>query len=341
MAIRKDKAPVPKAKAPATQPASRQFDWADLKVLLAVAETGSLTSAATRLGTTQPTVTRRIDELESRLGAKLLHRDTTGVTLTDTGRFVADQAASMQRLATAIAQEASMRDHVAAGEVTLAVPDGLATWFLAPHLARFQRAYPEIRLELRTRSDPVRAADISIQYQESKRMEDVAVPLGWVHYVGFASKEYVELFGTPLSAMDAVNHKVLNHLDYTEQQERWRSKMKPLQDLIDPIVQSDSATFILSSVAAGGGVASMPSYAGLFDSRLMLIDETEHARLRFWAVFDRERGELPRVRETLNWLKSVFDARANPWFREEFIPPSEFPERQVSAIAPAGEITRG
>jgi DNA-binding transcriptional LysR family regulator len=341
MAIRKDKAPVRKAKTPAPQPASRQFDWADLKVFLAVAETGSLTNAAAQLGTTQPTVTRRIDELESRLGAKLLHRDTTGVTLTDTGRFVADHAASMARSAMAIVQEASMRDHVPAGEVTLSVPDALATWFLAPQLARFQRAYPEIRLEIRTRSEPLRTADISIQYQEAKRMEDVAVPLGWVHYVGFASKEYVELFGTPQSAMDAVNHKVLSHIDYTEQQDRWRSKMKPLQDLIDPIMQSDCAPFILSSVAAGAGVASMPSYCGLIDQRLAVVDDTEHARVRFWAVFDRERGELPRVRETINWLKSVFDMRTNPWFREEFIPPEEFQERLVSATGHAGEITGG
>src|SRR5262245_48886040 len=101
MAIRKDK--TPKALA-VPQPASRQSEWSDLKILLAVAETGSLTQAAARLGTTQPTVTRRVDELEGRLGVELVHRDSTGVTLTETGRVVADHAAAIQRAVMAITQ---------------------------------------------------------------------------------------------------------------------------------------------------------------------------------------------------------------------------------------------
>lgn len=316
MAIPEDKKPLA---------ASQQLDWTDLNFFLAVAEERSLNKAAQRLNTTQPTVSKRLGDLEKRLGVTLAKRSTAGIELSEEGRFVAQQAAAMARAVDHIMLEVAMRDHDAAGEVVIGCPDALLTYFLAPAAPQLHRVFPRIQLVLRSKRDAGDAPpDITIQFEETKRMEDVAIPLGWVHHVGFAAQSYIDLYGSPTDVNEALHHRMLVHTAYASQPERWRPKQQALQEIIDYAVRTDCGTGLVALTANGGGVASMPSYVAQVDQRLVVLDVGELARVRFWLVFDRERGQLPRVRETIEWLKRIFDPASNPWFREEFIPPHEF-----------------
>lgn len=311
---------------------SQQLDWADLHFFLAVAEERSLNKAAKRLRTTQPTVSKRLDDLEGRLGTTLAHRSTTGIELTEEGRFVASQAAAMARSVEHITQEVAMRDHEPAGEVAIGCPDALLTYFLAPAVGQLHRVFPSIQLMLRSkREEGDTPPDVTIQFHETKRMDDVAIPLGWFHHAAFASQSYLDLYGGPQDIGEAFRHRMLMHTGYVSQTERWRPKQKALQDILDYAVRTDCGTSLVAITANGGGIASMPTYVARVDPRLVMLSFGELARIRFWLVFDRERGQLPRVRETIEWLRRVFDPAVNPWFREEFIAPSEF-ENAMRAI---------
>lgn len=299
-------------------------DWADLKVFLAVAEAGSITRAAQALGTTQPTVSKRLDDLEHRLGVTLAVRSTNGVVLTDEGRVVAEHAAMMSRAVRKMTQSVSMRDRAAVGNVVIVCPDALATYLLAPALAAFQRAYPGITIELRSRTDPSGPADLTIQFRESKRMDDVAVALGWQHYAAFAARDYLDIYPAPTSITDAFQHKVLVSLEHVEQSERWTDKARALQGMLDPTMTSDSGPFMVRSVCAGAGVAALPTYLAHYEPELTMLDTGEYARVRFWLVFDRENGDTARVRKTIDWIKDVFAPARNPWFWEEFVEPADF-----------------
>lgn len=316
--------PSQKAAAPLPPAASQEIDWEDLRYFRAIAETLNLTRAADRLRTTQSTVSKYLDRLEQRLGTVLATRSQAGVVLTDAGRILADHVATMDRTAAAATQAVSQRDRAAAGKVSIVCPDAMATYILAPALAGFQRAFPSIRIEVRTKADPNVAPDLSIQFKETKRMEDVAIPLGWLHYVAFASRGYLDLFNEPAALTDAFQHKVVIHLDHLEQMERWRAKVKPLQEMLDPVLTTDSGMFYARSVLNGAGVAAMPTYFARHEPDLVMLDTGEYACVRFWLVFDRENGERARVREVIEWIKGVFEPRQNPWFREELIEPGEF-----------------
>lgn len=305
-------------------PASRSIEWSDLKYLLAVAETGNITRAAERLRTMQSTVSKRLEELEQRLGAQLVITGQTGTVLTDAGRAVLFHASAIQRSIDSIYQEVGMRDANVAGAVTIACPDALAAYILAPQVAAFQRVFPSLRLELRSWANQPDDNDLSIQFDETKRMTDSAIPLGWLHYVHFASQEYLDLYGGLGSVTDIINHRVLTHTNLRAQEERWRPKIKPLRELVDHSVRTDCSTFLVHSVAHGAGIAAMPTYLAHIDRRLTMLGTEEHARVRFWLVYDQKRGDLPRCAETITWLRAVFDPKKNPWFREEFIPPTEF-----------------
>ena len=316
--------PIPKSSSPPPTPPPAEPDWADLCFFLAVAETGSLTKAAQRLRTTQPTVSKHLDDLEQRLGVTLVTRSLSGVTLTDAGRLAASHAATISRSVRALTQSVSQRDRAPAGTVSIVCPDAMATYVLAPALSGFQRAFPGIKLVVRNKPDPNAPADLTIQFRETKRMDDVAIALGWLHYAGFASKPYLDLYPAPTSLTDAFQHKVLVYADYMEQTERWGEKVKSLSDMVDPVMTTDCGMFLVRAVTSGAGVAALPTYVARFEPELVMLSTDEMARLRFWLVFDRENGERTRMREAIEWIKGVFNPKLNPWFSEEFIVPEDF-----------------
>lgn len=322
---------------PSKRAASEQFAWEDLAVLLAVSQTGNMSQAATRLNKTQPTISRALTDLEKRLGATLVERakGRKGVTLTDLGKRVAENAAGIERLINAIYEDAAMRDLEPKGEVTIACNEGLGAYVIAGAISSFHDMFPDISLDVRLKPDGAREPDITIQSSEEKRrMSDVAVPLGWMHYVHFASSGYIKRRGGMKTLQEAFDHRMLTQTSYVQQYERWRPKVKSLRDAIDHAVRTDDSAFLFQAVAGGAGVAAIPSYAAMIDPHLQALDTGELARIRFWLVHDQQRGQLPRVRAAITWLCGLFDARSNPWFREEFIEPREFAKLVAAMDAP-------
>lgn len=128
-----------------------------ITTFLAVAEAGNLSAAARALGTTQPTVSRRLRDLEHLLGARLASRTTHRFYLTGEGE-------ELQRRATAWADVWSEWEHVLKttpalprGKLTIAGPQGYGHAFLMDAVVRFRAAYPEVDVELRLTD---RAVDI-------------------------------------------------------------------------------------------------------------------------------------------------------------------------------------
>lgn len=301
-----------------------RIDWDDLRFFLAIARHGSLTAAARALRTTQPTMSRRLEGLEQRLGVELALRQGDGLRLTDAGSLVAEHAESMERLAASLSRAVLQRDKEPVGEVSVSAPGGLASYFLAPDIADFQRAWPKIGLALRNDAASASEADVRISFVEAKRMEEVAVPLGWVHYVALAAEDYLSIYGTPTNLLEAFQHRILLHTAYQNQVERWMAKARPVMEAVDAGFVTDDGPALLMAARCGAGIAVLPSYAAWLEPELRLLEVGQLARLRFWMIFDKDRGDIVRCRRVIDWIKSVFDHRTNPWFREEFISPQDF-----------------
>src|ERR1700724_1617499 len=110
-------------------------DWDAARVFLEVVRCGSFRSAAERLELSINVVRRRIDGFERQIGATLFTRDVHGTRLTDERRLVGS-----------------------AGEVRVAITEGLGTFWLAPRLVEFQQSFPNILVDLQC---AVRSADVS------------------------------------------------------------------------------------------------------------------------------------------------------------------------------------
>ncbi len=120
----------------------------DLLLFARVADEGSFSRAAERLGMPKSTVSRRVAALESALGERLILRTTRALTLTDFGRAVLDHAHHLVEDVEATAALAQHRQSQPSGRLRVTVPGDMANLVLAPLLARFVLDYPSVKLEL-------------------------------------------------------------------------------------------------------------------------------------------------------------------------------------------------
>lgn len=120
----------------------------DLMIFARVAETGSFSAAAERLGLPKSTVSRRISVLESQLGERLLQRTTRRNFLTEMGQRVLIPAEQIIHEVDAVMAVAEHRQVTPSGRLRVSVPGDLAAISLAPMLAEFSKVYSEIQLEL-------------------------------------------------------------------------------------------------------------------------------------------------------------------------------------------------
>jgi LysR family transcriptional regulator, transcriptional activator for dmlA len=124
------------------------MDKADLELVLAIKDAGSLSQAAARLRLSPPVVTKRLAALEAALGLKLFFRTTRSVSPTAEGDVLCERAVGL--LDQFAQTEEALRDHVRepAGPVRLAATFGFGRIWLGPALAQFQSLHPGVRVDL-------------------------------------------------------------------------------------------------------------------------------------------------------------------------------------------------
>jgi len=127
---------------------------------LAVAETGSITDAAERLGVTQSALSRRVQQYEEQLESRLLTRSRKGVELTDTGRLA---AAEGQRLLTAfekLREEIALHQGLEGGTVKIGGGATAVSFVLPPAIAAFQKEHPKVLFQLKEAGSSEIAEDV-------------------------------------------------------------------------------------------------------------------------------------------------------------------------------------
>ncbi len=169
-------------------------DWNDIKLFLAIADHGSLTEAARHLRLGQPTVSRRLADLEERLGYPLFDRSVEGASLTSRGETWLTPARHMAEWAGELLNTAERADSAPSGLVRITAPPGVAFDFVAPFAARLRERYPQIRVQVLARVEYVdlsrREADIALRMR-APTSRDLEVVHRYVHLNdAFVCKSY-------------------------------------------------------------------------------------------------------------------------------------------------------
>jgi DNA-binding transcriptional LysR family regulator len=304
------------------------FDWDDLQIFHAVATTGSMSAAAAALGCQQSTVSKRMRQLESRLGSQLIERRAAGIVLTPAGETALDYVLTMQRSAQQLETRVAGRDRAMEGEVVLRAPDGLSTYWLARNIPEFQRSHPAIDLKLigdQSASTGENAAALSITFTPDKAMDVRAEELGTLHYMPMASRDFIQTYGAPRSLMDVMSLRFLTLEQYDRDLSLWDQQASAADSLIKYSFRTDVSSVLFETIRHGGGIAMAPTYlAALYPDELVVLDYDFHQNIRFWLKYLPGSHEISRVRCVGDWISDLFNRRNNPWFREEFRHPAEF-----------------
>jgi DNA-binding transcriptional LysR family regulator len=144
--------------------------WGDVQLFLAIAETGSLSAASKRLLVTQPTVSRRLAELERAIGEPLFARSVEGTSLTSFGERMIGPARRMAEEAGELERLASGDSGAPRGIVRVSAAPGVAFELLAPFAAYARQKLPEVRLEVNATISYVdlarREADLALRFDK-------------------------------------------------------------------------------------------------------------------------------------------------------------------------------
>ncbi|WP_175716348.1 LysR family transcriptional regulator [Burkholderia anthina] len=169
------------------------MSWDDLRYFLAVMRSGSLSAAARALQVQHSTVARRIDALESALGIRLFDRLPRGWPPTDEGLQLAEHAARVEADVHAFAR-AAQGAATLDGVVRVSASPVFASHFLAPRLARAQRAWPALRIDLMGEMHAAnlyaREADLAVRLSRPSEPGLAARRLGTMRFALCASPEW-------------------------------------------------------------------------------------------------------------------------------------------------------
>ena len=197
--------------------------FADLEAYTAVVESGTFSAAGERLGVAKSVVSRRVSQLESRLGSRLLHRTTRRLALTDAGRNFYQRA--VQILADLDDAEQSIAAETTGlrGTLKLATPLSFGLLHLSAAIADFLAEHPamELKVDLNDRNiDLVEDGfDMAVRIGDLQDSTLVARRLGIARHVTCASPAYLQNAGEPLHPEDLRHHVGLQYSNVTYKQQ--------------------------------------------------------------------------------------------------------------------------
>jgi DNA-binding transcriptional LysR family regulator len=304
-------------------------DWDAARVFLEVVRCGSFRSAAERLEFSINGVRRRIDDFERQIGATLFTRDVHGTRLTEEGSLVVSAVERMEAASFDLLRAGSSVTNTLSGEVRVAITEGLGTFWLAPRLVEFQQSFPNILVDLHCamRSADVsrHEADIAIHLSRPAALDVKLVRLGRMHLMFFASRKYLETYGTPTTAAELVKHRlVMQVADQIAAKESFESLFPGYspRDLL--VMKTNVSSAHYWAVANGAGIGVFPTYACALGGKMIPLEIELRRPYEIWLSYHPGSGRIPRVRHMIDWLVEAFNPAKFPWFKDEFVHPREF-----------------
>ncbi|HSV36777.1 MAG TPA: LysR family transcriptional regulator [Ramlibacter sp.] len=245
--------------------------FSDLHLLTVLAQTRSYTQAARRLGISKASVSMRIAELERAAGVPLVRRTTRSVGLTEAGQqLVEDTQGAFTRIEQSFA---SVKDLAGSprGLVRVTAPVALGRQHVAPTLASFLRAHPEIRLELDLTDRFVNLSqegfDLAIRHTQAPPDTHVAWVLCPSRSVLVASRDYLRKHGTPAHPSELAAHQCLLYLRGTPAQS-WsferEGARKSLESVLVPVngpLRANNSEVLRDAVLGGLGIGLLPDFS--------------------------------------------------------------------------------
>lgn len=284
--------------------------WDDLRLFLAVQEQGSLSGAARVLKLGQPTLSRRIIELEESIGEALFERKSQGVILTAAGQKLLPAAQSMAEWANEAGLSVGRLTYLPEGKVRIAAPPGIANEFVVPLAARIRKQYPKIQIEVLSGIETLnlRRGEADLSLRTGKPTDADLVCLDEVSSAMriYTSKTYAAQLPSPAK---------LNDLDWIGWAEHaadqlTNQKLAAFIPNFKLAFSSDDFTVQVAACKAGIGAMVLPQgfhqHTSLRELQESDLDLDQSAVGSLYLVCHKRHRHLPKVQLVIDFISQEF-----------------------------------
>lgn len=292
------------------------MDWNAIKVVLAIADTGSLSGAAKVLGVNHSTVFRRLNAFESEVGGRLFERQVQGYALTAMGEELLVSARNIADEFDLMARQIVGKDIQPKGRVKITAPNNIAYRYLPEVIAQFKRLYPDIQIELLVSNLEFnmnsRQADIAIRATRTPPEHLVGRQLSaikWGVYVGdsYQSEAFQDETGLPKNLDELTGHCLIGASGGMASLPGFIWLQKHYAQQID--CRCDDLVAMSYMAESGQGLAFLPDdqqRPGL--QRLFTFEPGETSNL--WLLTHPDLRHVERIKLVMQHLTQAFSEQA-------------------------------
>lgn len=291
----------------------------ELRVLVAVADCGSITAAAELLDQTSSGVSRALSRLEAKLNSTLLHRTTRRLALTEEGQLFLTHARQILASVEQAEEQIARRRETPSGRLRINAAAPFMQHVIVPLIGAFRQRYPLIQLELNTDDIVIdlleQQTDIAIRIGELRNSTMRARMLGSSRVRLLASPDYLQKYGEPQSVEALAQHQLIgfSQLEMHNVWPVWQREGEMLR--IQPTIAASSGEIIRQLTLAGQGIARISdfvSHEDLAAGRLkeVLVQQTQDVRLPVHAVYYRNAELAARITCFLDFLHAEIASQA-------------------------------
>ncbi|WP_425097570.1 LysR family transcriptional regulator [Tropicibacter sp. S64] len=289
-----------------------KLDWSLIQSFLAVADCGSLSEAARRLGTSQPTVGRQVQRIEESLQLSLFTRQARGLALSEAGQALLPHARRMAEALHALSLAAAGRSDALTGTVRITASVFTAHHHLPPILARLRMEEPQIEVELAASDTSenllYREADIAVRMYRTEQLDIVTKHLGDLKLGLYAAKSYLDRKGTPRTFPDVWSMDLVGY-DRSDLLLRGMREygMEATRDWF--ATRCDHHAVYWELVRAGCGIGIAQACMGDHDKTVVrLFPEVPLPGLPVWLAAHEAVRTTPRIRRVWDALEEGLKA---------------------------------
>jgi DNA-binding transcriptional LysR family regulator len=294
-----------------------------MQVFTEVADRGSLTAAADALEMSRAMVSRYLESLETWLGARLLHRTTRRVSLTDAGAEALQRCRQVLELANDVQAAAGARSAAPTGKLRITTSNSFAQAHLAAAVAEFLQQHPATQVELIALERAVNLVEerIDLAIRIGNQLDDtlLARRIAVCRSVVCAAPAYLAANKRPRAPEQLRDHRCLTHAHVGRTEWRLQRGGQTVKVPVTGPLQSNEVAVIRQAALDGLGIALLPTYFisdDLAQGRLVrLLPGYEPETLGIHALYLSRQHQPLLLRAMVDFLAARFSGEVAPWDR--------------------------
>ncbi|MCO6056809.1 LysR family transcriptional regulator [Pseudomonas sp. MOB-449] len=287
----------------------------EMQVFCTVVEKGSFTAAVDALEMSKAAVSRHVNALEARLGARLLQRTTRRISLTEEGRLFYQQAQEILGLIDVAESAVSSGAQEPIGVLRINAPVSFGVEHLAPLWADFMRRYPKVELDINLNDRVVdlveEGYDMAVRIARMESSSLIGRRLASTRMRLCAAPTYLAEHAPLATPEDLVRHEVIAYSNFATRNEwSFTGPEGEVKVQTHSMVRCNNGDTCRSIALAGGGILLQPSFMLRQDIRrgelVEILPSYRGVELGIYAVYPSRKHLAPKVRAMVNYLVEQF-----------------------------------